>query len=194
MCKGNPCYFPCSLCLSYIPCVFPVCPCFPRPHSEVLSGNPETPVISVPQLCAYIFAILFEFSGIFNQLFRLNFLYFHRNTALSIESGRTAFVTSPLWGRLMPAMSSEHVTVGPIENTVSSRHVLLRFHLNSEMHWTNRRVARHPPAVPNQAEHVTFATTGHFIISLTPPVKNITIWVESFAIGSFFILKFRLTL
>ena len=42
-CKGNPCYFPCSLCLSSIPCVFPVCPRFPRPHSEVLSGNPETP-------------------------------------------------------------------------------------------------------------------------------------------------------
>ena len=52
-------------------------------------------VISVPQLCAYIFAILFEFSGIFNRLFRLNFLYFRRNTTLSIESGRTAFVTSP---------------------------------------------------------------------------------------------------
>ena len=51
-------------------------------------------MISVPQLCAYIFAILFEFSGIFNRLFRLNFLYFRRNTALSIESGRTAFVTS----------------------------------------------------------------------------------------------------
>ena len=49
----------------------------------------------MPQLCAYIFAILFEFSGIFNRLFRLNFLYFRRNTALSIESGRTAFVTSP---------------------------------------------------------------------------------------------------
>ena len=43
LCKGNPCYFPCSLCLSSIPCVFPVCPRFPRPHSEVLSGNPETP-------------------------------------------------------------------------------------------------------------------------------------------------------
>ena len=42
-CKGNPCYFPCSLCLSYIPCVFPVCPHFPRPHSKVLSRNLETP-------------------------------------------------------------------------------------------------------------------------------------------------------
>ena len=52
-------------------------------------------LISVLQLCAYIFAILFEFSGIFNRLFRLKFLYFRRNTALSIESGRTAFVTSP---------------------------------------------------------------------------------------------------
>ena len=31
----------------------------------------------------------------FNRLFRLNFLYFRRNTALSIESGRTAFITSP---------------------------------------------------------------------------------------------------
>ena len=38
----------------------------------------EAVVISVPQLCAYIFAILFEFSGIFNRLFRLNLLYFHR--------------------------------------------------------------------------------------------------------------------
>ena len=76
----------------------------------------------------------------------------------------------------MPAMSSEHVMVGPIENTVSGRHALLRFRLNSEMCWTNRRVARHPPAVPNQAERVTFAITDHFIISPTPPVKNITIY------------------
>ena len=76
----------------------------------------------------------------------------------------------------MPAMSSEHVMVGPIENAVSGRHALLRFRLNSETHWTNRRVARHPPAVPNQAERVTFATTDHFIISLMPPVKNITIY------------------
>ena len=76
----------------------------------------------------------------------------------------------------MPAMSSEHVVVGPIENVVSGRHALLRFHLNSEMRWTNRRVARHPPIVPNQAERITFATTDHFIISPTPPVKNITIY------------------
>ena len=76
----------------------------------------------------------------------------------------------------MPAMSSKHVTVGPIENTVSGQHALLRFRLNSETHWTNRRVARHPPAVPKQAEHVTFTTTDHFIISPTPLVKNITIY------------------
>ena len=133
-------------------------------------------VISVPQLCAYIFAILFEFSGIYNRHFRLNFLYSRRNTALSIESWCTAFVTSPPWGRLMPAMSSEHVTVGPIEDAVSGRHALLCFRLNSEMRWTNWRVARHLPTVPNQAEHVTFATTDHFIISPTPPVKNITIY------------------
>ena len=133
-------------------------------------------MISVPQLCAYIFAILFEFSGIFNRFFRLKFLYFRRNTALSIESGCTAFITSPPWGRLMPAMSSEHVTVGPIERAVSGRHVLLRFRLNSETRWTNRRVARHPPTVPKQAERVTFTTTDHFIISPTPPLKNITIY------------------
>ena len=133
-------------------------------------------MISVSQLCAYIFAILFEFSGIFNRLFRLNFLYSRRNTALSIESGSTAFVTSPPWGRLMPAMSSEHVTVSPIEDAISGRHALLCFRLNSEMRWTNRRVARHLPAVLNQAEHVNFATTDHFIISPTPPVKNITIY------------------
>ena len=76
----------------------------------------------------------------------------------------------------MPAMSSEHVTVGPIENAVSGQHALLRFRLNSEMRWTNRRVARHPPAVPNQAKRITFATTDHFIISPTPPVENITIY------------------
>ena len=76
----------------------------------------------------------------------------------------------------MPAMSSEHVMVGPIENAVSGRHALLRFRLNSETRWTNRRVARHPPAVPKQAERVTFTTTDHFIISPTPPVKNITIY------------------
>ena len=76
----------------------------------------------------------------------------------------------------MPAMSSEHVTVGPIENTVSGRHALLCFCLNSETRWTNRRVARHPPAVLNQAECVTFTTMDHFIISPTPPVKNITIY------------------
>ena len=79
----------------------------------------------------------------------------------------------------MPAMSSEHVTVGPIEKAISGRHALLRFRLNSETRWTNRTVARHPPAVPNQAERVTFATTDHFIISLTPPVKNITIYGSS---------------
>ena len=76
----------------------------------------------------------------------------------------------------MPAMSSEHVMVGLIKNAVSDRDALLRFRLNSETRWTNRRIARHPPAVPNQAERVTFATTDHFIISPTPPVKNITIY------------------
>ena len=76
----------------------------------------------------------------------------------------------------MPAMSSEHVTVGPIEDAVSGRHALLCFRLNSKMRWTNRRIAHHPPAVPNQAERVTFATTDHFIISPTPPIKNITIY------------------
>ena len=76
----------------------------------------------------------------------------------------------------MPAMSSEHVTVGPIENAVSGQHALLRFRLNSETRWTNRTVARHPPAVPNQAERITFTTTDHFIISPMPPVKNITIY------------------
>ena len=76
----------------------------------------------------------------------------------------------------MPTMSSEHVTVDPIANAISGRHALLRFCLNSKMRWTNQRVARHLPAVPNQAEHVTFATTDHFIISPMPPVKNITIY------------------
>ena len=76
----------------------------------------------------------------------------------------------------MPAMSSEHVMIGPIVNTVSGRHALLRFRLNSKMRWTNRKVARHPPAVPNQAECVNFTTTDHFIISPMPPVKNITIY------------------
>ena len=76
----------------------------------------------------------------------------------------------------MPAMSSEHVMVGPIKNTVSGRHALLRFRLNSEMRWTNQRVARHLPTVLNQAECVTFTTMDHFIISPTPPVKNITIY------------------
>ena len=71
----------------------------------------------------------------------------------------------------MPAMSSEHLMVGLIKNTVSGQHALLCFCLNSEMHWTNRRVARHLPTVPDQAEHVTFATTDHFIISPMPPVK-----------------------
>ena len=76
----------------------------------------------------------------------------------------------------MPAMSSEHVMVGPIVNNVSGQHALLCFRLNSEMCWTNWKVARHPPAVLKQAEHVTFMTTDHFIISPTPPVKNITIY------------------
>ena len=76
----------------------------------------------------------------------------------------------------MPAMSSEHVMVSPIVNAISGRHALLRFHLNSEMRWTNRYITRHSPAVPNQAGHVTFTTTDHFIISPTPLVKNITIY------------------
>ena len=76
----------------------------------------------------------------------------------------------------MPAMSSEHVVVGPIENVVSGRHALLRFHLISEMRWTNQHIACHPPAVPKQAEHITFTTTDHFIILLTPLIKNITIY------------------
>ena len=45
-CKGNPCYFPCSPVISYIPCILPVCPHSPRPHSGVLSGNLETPECS----------------------------------------------------------------------------------------------------------------------------------------------------
>ena len=76
----------------------------------------------------------------------------------------------------MPAMSSEHVMIGPIVNAVSGQHALLHFRLNSEMRWTNRKVARHPPAVPKQAEHITFTTMDHFIISPMPLVKNITIY------------------
>ena len=133
-------------------------------------------LISVPRLCAYIFAILSEFSGIFNRFFRLNVPYFRRNIALSIEFGRTAFATSPPWGRLMLAMSSDHVTAGAIVNAAPGQHALLRLRLNSEMRRTNRHVARHPFAVPKQAERVTFTTTDHFIISPTPLFKNITIY------------------
>ena len=133
-------------------------------------------VISMPQLCAYIFAILFEFSGIFNRLFQLNLLYFRRNTTLSINFRHTAFVTSLPWGRLMFAMSSKHVMTGTIINTISGRHALLCLHLNSEMCWTNRHVARHPPTVLKQAECITFMTMDHFIISPMPLVKNITIY------------------
>ena len=133
-------------------------------------------LISVPPLFACIFAILFEFSGIFNQLFRLNCLYFHRNTALSIESRCTAFITSLPWGHLMSAMSSAHMMAGTIVNTISGRHALLCFRLNSEMCWTNWHAAHHPPTVQNQARRITFATTDHFIISPMPLVKNITIY------------------
>ena len=73
----------------------------------------------------------------------------------------------------MPSMSSKHVTVSPIVNTISGRHVLL---LNSEIHWTNRQVAHHLPVVPKQAECITFTTMDHFIISPMPPVRNITIY------------------
>ena len=71
----------------------------------------------------------------------------------------------------MSAMSSEHVMAGTIVNAISGRHALLCFRLNSEMHWTNRHTARHPPTVPNQARHITFTTTDHFIISPMPLVK-----------------------
>ena len=94
----------------------------------------------------------------------------------------------------MPAMSSKHVMIGPIENTVSGQHVLLRFCLNSEMRWTNRHVTGHPPAVPKQARRVTFMTTDHFIISPMLSSNYYHLWIDLFAIGSFFILKFRLTL
>ena len=144
--------------------------------SHQLPINWVVVVISMPQLCAYIFAILFEFSSIFNRLFWLSLCYFRRNTALLIKLGCTAFIMSLPWGRLMSAMSSKHVMASTIINAISGRHALLRFHLNSEMRWTNRRVARHPPIVPNQAKHITFATTDHFIISPTPLVKNITIY------------------
>ena len=76
----------------------------------------------------------------------------------------------------MPAMPSEHMTAGPIVNTVSGRHALLHLHLNFEMRWTNQQVARHPSAVPNQAECITFTTTDHFIVSPMPLIKNITIY------------------
>ena len=146
---------------------------------EVISPVRRSPgytlLISVPQLYTYIFAILFEISGIFNQ-FRLNLLYFRRNTTLSIKFGCTAFITSLPWGCLMLAMSSEHVMAGTIINTVSGRHTLLRFCLISEMHWTNQHVTHHPPTALKQAEHVTFTTMDHFIISPTPLIKNITIY------------------
>ena len=43
LCKGNPCHFPCSPVISYIPYILPVCTPSPRPHSGVFPGNPETP-------------------------------------------------------------------------------------------------------------------------------------------------------
>ena len=45
-CKGNPCHFPCSPVISYIPCILPVCTPSPRPHSGVFPGNLETPECS----------------------------------------------------------------------------------------------------------------------------------------------------
>ena len=50
-------------------------------------------LISVPQLCVYIFAILCAVSGILNWCFHLNLLYFHRNTTWLTKSGHTAFTT-----------------------------------------------------------------------------------------------------
>jgi hypothetical protein len=43
-------------------------------------------------------------------------------------------------------------------------------------HIDNEEAARHPPAVPKQAEHITFTKTDHLIISPTPPLRNITIY------------------
>ena len=93
----------------------------------------------------------------------------------------------------MSAMSSKHVTVGLIKDAVSGRHALLRFCLISEMHWTNWHIARHPPAVPNQARCLHNNRPFHHITDACRQ-KYYYIWIESFAIGSFFILKFRLTL
>jgi hypothetical protein len=70
----------------------------------------EQKLISMPQLCAYIPAILCEFSGIFNRFFRLDFLYFCRYFALSTAFGSTAFATSQPWALLMPTISTEHMT------------------------------------------------------------------------------------
>ena len=83
----------------------------------------------------------------------------------------------------MSAMSSKHVMAGTIVNTVSAQHALLHFRLNSEMHWTNRKVAHH--LHDNGPFHYNTDTSSQ---------KYYYIWIESFAIGSFFILKYRLTL
>ena len=83
----------------------------------------------------------------------------------------------------MLAMSSEHMMASLIVNTVSGQHALLRLHLNSEMCWTNRQVTHH------------LHDNGPFHhITDTSCQKYYYIWIKSFAIGSFFILKFRSTL
>ena len=150
-----------------------------------------TPLISVPQLCAYIFAILFEFSGICNWLFRLNFLYSRRNTALSIESRRTAFVTSPPYAwYVIRARDGRSDWKCRFRSTCATA---LPSQFRNALDQSENRTSPSRSAETSRARHLHDNGPFHHIADATCQ-KYYYIWVESFAIGSFFILKFRLTL
>ena len=136
----------------------------------------QVTLISVPQLCAYIFAILFEFSGIFDRLFWLNLLYFRRkrrpiNRIWTYSLCHQSAMRPPHACYVIQARDGRSDRKHCFWSTCTP---VLPSQFRNALDQSESRTS--PSAVLKQAECITFTTMDHFIISPTPPVKNITIY------------------
>ena len=152
-------------------------------------------VISMPQLCAYIFAILFEFSGIFNWRFPLNILYFRRKHCLinrmRAYSLRHQFTMRPPHAcYVIRACDGRSDCKCRFRSTCTPA---LPSQFQNALDQSESRMSPSRSAETSWARHLHNNGPFHHITDASCQ-KYYYIWIESFAIGSFFILKFRLTL
>ena len=152
-------------------------------------------LISVPQLCAYIFAILFEFSGIFNRLFPIKFPLFSQKYRLI---GRIRTYSLRHESAMRPPHACYVIRARDGRSNRkrrfrSTRAAALPSQFQNALDQSESCTSPSRSAESSRARHLHNNGPFHHITDASCQ-KYYYIWVESFTIGSFFILKFRLTL